>query len=181
MSDFKSISDEYQKLQAEEAREKKDAAERAVHNAKERVLRTRKEFEEAGVYRYLEEQVEAMKQEGFACRYYRDIVEDRASASITFVAKKGEAIEDRSQFGPGFAGDMNTHSLQIQSHGDAVHFMRYSCYRTGTAQDSKALSDLTLDDVQRHFGHFVREAFIDRKVHDDQAADKHVSPMRNRG
>jgi hypothetical protein len=76
---------------------------------------------------------------------------------------------------------MNTHSLQIESHGDAVRFMRYSCYRSGSVHDSKALSDLTLEDVQKQFEHFVREAFIDRKVHDDKAADQHVNSVRNRG
>ncbi|EYS86332.1 hypothetical protein CF68_06350 [Cupriavidus sp. SK-4] len=181
MSDFKCISDEYQNLQAEEARAKKDAAERAVQDAQQRVLRTRKAFEEVGVYRYMEEQAEAMKQEGFACRYYRDIVEDRAMASITFVAMKGEAIEDRSKFGPGFAGDLNTHSLQIESTGDEVRFRRYSCYRSGTVSDSKALSDLALEDVQKQFEHFVREAFIDRTVHNDKAADQPVNSPRNRG
>ncbi|MGN5477618.1 hypothetical protein ACTMU2_14015 [Cupriavidus basilensis] len=118
-----------------------------------------------------------MKQESYSCRYWRDVANDRASASITFVAKQGERIEDRSQFGSGFSGETNTHTLSIVSEADrAVRFETRSELDNGSGRkvSTKALSDLTLDDVQGAFRSFVRDAFVSRKLHDD--ARKAIQP-----
>ncbi|CAN7784167.1 hypothetical protein LJR296_008244 [Cupriavidus necator] len=172
MSDFRHISVEFRDMEAKEARERQAARERETAARAHMVVRAREAFEEAGVYRYLREQADAMKQEGYSCRYARDVVNFRANVSIAFVAKQGEHIEDRSQFGAGFSGETNTHTLNIVSDADgAVRFETWNELDSSARKtSSKALSDLTLDDVKEAFRGFVREAFVARKLHDDRKA-----------
>lgn len=172
MNDFKAISAEFRDMEAREARERHAMEQRHAEGRANMVARARATFEETGVYRYLREQADFIEHEGYFCRYERDVNVHRADVSIAFVAKHGERIEDRSRFGHGFSGETNTHTLSIAADGDgAVRFETWNEFdRSARKTSTKALSDLSLDDVEGAFRTFVREAFVDRKLHDDRKA-----------
>jgi hypothetical protein len=165
MSSFNKILSNIQNEDAEEAANRLiGTAHRAADQAI-RVQKARAHFEDAGVHRFLVEQEKAMLAEGFYACYYKDGVDDRASASIGFVPCVGEELIDHHSF-----GRLNEYRLIIQSHGESVSCSLSSRVHREDYERNLPIGDFSLEHVQHWFERFVREAFEDRKQDDRQKA-----------
>ncbi len=145
----------------------KAAAEAALLRAKdeeaERVQQVRQRFTEVGVYSFISNQADQMKQLGFWNGYHADTVEDRALVSLSFVPKAGE--EPRNDHP---VRNANVVGMVISCVSDTV---RCDAGRdTGTSRftEQVPLQELNLEVVARWFEKFARTALEERSTKDTE-------------
>jgi len=145
----------------------KEAAEAALIRAKEeeaeRVERIRQRFTEVGVYSFMSNQADQMKQLGFWNDYHADTVEDRALVSIRFVPKAGEEPSNQHP-----VREANVVGMVIACSRDTVRCDAGGVTGTSRFTEQIPLPDLNLEVVTRWFETFARTALEERSAKDTE-------------